>query len=99
MPTAENDAGDWHTIDVGYVHTLTDDGECRPDCPHPSHTADYDALAERVRDVRRVFMFDLGNPLTDYARGFRDGAIKALDDALDMIADARVLPSERSSDE
>lgn len=37
MPTVENDAGDWHTIDVGYVHTLTDDGECRPDCPHPDH--------------------------------------------------------------
>jgi hypothetical protein len=27
----------WVTIDVGYVHTLTDDGACRPDCPHPGH--------------------------------------------------------------
>lgn len=25
------------TIDVGYVHTRTDAGDCLSDCPHPSH--------------------------------------------------------------
>ena len=28
---------DGHTIDVGYVHVLNDDGTCRPNCPHPGH--------------------------------------------------------------
>lgn len=27
-----------HTVDVGYVHTLTEvGGPCRADCPHPDH--------------------------------------------------------------
>lgn len=34
-----------HTIDVGHVHTRTDTGTCRPDCPHPSHRS-------HVRDGR-----------------------------------------------
>lgn len=28
---------DGHTIDVGYVHVLTEAGACREDCPHPDH--------------------------------------------------------------
>lgn len=29
---------DGHTIDVGYVHVLTDDrSECVTNCPHPDH--------------------------------------------------------------
>jgi hypothetical protein len=27
-----------HTVDIGYVHTLTEaGGPCRADCPHPDH--------------------------------------------------------------
>lgn len=26
-----------HTVDVGFVHVLTEDGACTPTCPHPDH--------------------------------------------------------------
>lgn len=38
---------DGHTVDVGYVHTLTaPGGPCTDDCPHPSHEAVVIARAE-----------------------------------------------------
>ena len=37
---------DGHTIGVGHVHTLTDDGVCRDDCPHPDHAAQPVAAAQ-----------------------------------------------------
>jgi hypothetical protein len=39
-PTCDDSCA--HTIDVGYVHTLTDDGVCRADCPHPDHGTHYE---------------------------------------------------------
>jgi hypothetical protein len=40
------------TIDVGYVHVLTDWGPmCRPDCPHPDHLPDWRALADDLYAV------------------------------------------------
>lgn len=36
-----NPVHDGHTVDVGYVHTLTaPGGPCTTDCPHPSHELD-----------------------------------------------------------
>lgn len=38
------------TYDVGFVHVLTEPGgECRADCPHPSHDAEVSDYLRRAR--------------------------------------------------
>lgn len=47
-----------------------------------------EAIADRVRAVRGSLDSELGNPPTDYSRGFKDGADAALRDVLDMLDEA-----------
>lgn len=64
LPTSGDHDG--HTINVGYVHTLTDDGACRDNCPHPSHRAE--------QEPPRYACAECGGPLT-VADNFNGGLI------------------------
>ncbi|MDZ7732230.1 MAG: hypothetical protein U5R31_03180 [Acidimicrobiia bacterium] len=45
------------TYSLGPVHTLTPDGDCRPDCPHPDHrrTEMTDEVMALARAIGLVF--------------------------------------------